>query len=107
MTVGRWMLVAASTLLAGSVLAAGRPSREEIEADRAAAFAEADADGSGTLSLEEFKTFHTLMKARMAARHFQKADANGDGVLTLEELAAAGPPCGRHGRGRSRGTETP
>ena len=98
----KWILAAALALFAVPALAAaGRPSREQITADRAAAFAQADADGDGTLSPAEFETFHQLMKAKMAQSWFAHADANGDGKVTLEELDAARAPHGCHGGGRA------
>ncbi|MBI4518567.1 MAG: EF-hand domain-containing protein [Deltaproteobacteria bacterium] len=49
-------------------------------------FAQADADGSGTLSLSEFKTFESLIRDKMTEQHFNHLDTNGDGVLGLDEL---------------------
>ena len=43
-------------------------------------FALMDADGDGTVSLQEFQTAHE--------RIFKAMDANKDGVLTLEEVQA-------------------
>jgi hypothetical protein len=75
--------------------------RAEMNAKRAAIFAQADVDGDGALTPDEFATFHTLMKNAMEADRFTRADADGNGKVTLEELQAAGPhhfpggPCGR------------
>jgi hypothetical protein len=91
------MLAAALVLFAAPVLAGpGRPSREQIAADVAAVFAQADADGDGALTATEFETFQQLMRARMAQHRFARADANGDGKVTLAELQAARP---HHGCG--------
>ena len=93
-----WMLAAALAFSAAPVLAGGgHPSREEFAADRAAAFAQADADGSGGLTRAEFQTFKQLMKATMEERMFTRADADGNGEVTLSELQAARPPHGHCG----------
>jgi hypothetical protein len=93
----KWMLAVGSVLFAAAALAGpGRPSREEMAADRAAAFAQADVDGDGALSPAEFETFHQLMRARMGQRWFARADTNGDGKVTLAELDAARPAGGCH-----------
>jgi hypothetical protein len=68
----------------------------EFAAARDQAFAQADADGSGALSAEEFATFHELMKVKLAALRFARIDANGDGQVSAEELADARPR-GCHG----------
>src|SRR5436309_6937470 len=92
------ILAAALALSAAPALAAGgRPSREEFQADAAAAFAQADADGSGGLTRAEFQTFKQLMKAKMEERMFTRADADGNGEVTLSELEAARPPHGHCG----------
>lgn len=81
--------------LAGSALALDREGRREAGE---AAFAEADADGSGTLDLDEFRTFHELLRARRLAYRFERADADDDGAVTLDELETAAPR--RHHRRR-------
>ena len=93
----------AMVLTAAPVLAADLRDqlRAEMNAKRAAIFAQADVDGDGALTPEEFANFHTLMKKAMEADRFTRADADGNGKVTLEELQAAGPhhfpggPCGR------------
>ena len=91
------ILAAALALSAAPVLAGGRPTPEEFQADAAAAFAQADADGSGGLTRAEFPTFKQLMKAKMEERMFTRADADGNGEVTLSELQAARPPHGHCG----------
>ena len=87
-----WLLAAALALAAAPALAGpGRPSPEQIAADKAAAFAQADANGDGVLSPAEFATFMQLMKAKFAERRFAAMDTNGDGKLSLEEIQAAQP----------------
>lgn len=65
--------------------------REAMRALAQESFTAADADGNGSLSPEEFQTFHEIMRAKMAQQRFQRADANGDGAVTLDELEAAAP----------------
>jgi hypothetical protein len=91
MKIGRWLLMGAMLLFPVQMFAQGPPSPAEIEAERAALFAQADADGSGTLSLDEFKAFESLVRDKMAEHHFAHVDANGDGVVSLQELQADGP----------------
>jgi len=98
-----WTLVAALALLAAPAFAgSGRPTPDEITADKAALFKQADVDGDGALSPAEFETFRQLVRAKMAERMFARADANGDGKLTLDEIQAARPHGGcHHGKGQS------
>ena len=74
----------------------GPPSEEEMTTQQAAIFAEADADKSKTLSLNEFAMFIKLFEATRAERHFKCLDTNGDGQVSSDELAAHRPPHGRH-----------
>jgi Ca2+-binding EF-hand superfamily protein len=48
-------------------------------------FEEADANGDGKLSLEEFKT----AREEKLEQRFKKTDADGDGFVTKEEMKAA------------------
>ncbi len=91
MTLGRWFLMGAVLTLAGPLVAQSPPSPAEIEAERAALFVQADADGNGALSLGEFKTFESLMRDKMTEHHFNHLDTNGDGSVSLEELQADRP----------------
>jgi len=103
MKIGRWIILCGTMLLAPSwVLAFGPPDPAEIDAERAALFAKADEDGNGALSLDEFKTFESLFRDRMAERHFNHVDANGDDAVSLDELQASGPPRGPRHRGWGR-----
>jgi hypothetical protein len=90
----RW-LATALALLGATVATAGPwPDKATRDATQAEVFAQADADGNGTLSAEELTTFHTLMRQRMQAAFITRADSNGDGQLSLDELQAARPPHG-------------
>jgi hypothetical protein len=92
MRIGRYLLMGTLLLFPGAMLAQSPPSPAEMEAERAALFSQADADGNGTLSLEEFKTFESLVHDKMVERHFNQLDTNGDGGVSLEELQADRPP---------------
>lgn len=101
MNAGRWLLMGA--LLVPLPLAAqGPPDLAEMEAERAALFAQADADGNGSLTLDEFRTFESLFRDKRAERHFTRLDGDGDGVVSLDELQAGGPGK-RPGRGHRHG----
>ena len=102
MKISRWILCGTMVLTPGWALGFGPPSPAEMDAKRAALFAEADFDGNGALSLDEFKTFESLFRDRMVEQHFNHIDANGDDAVSLEELQASGPPPGpgHHGPGR-------
>lgn len=91
MKIDRWLLMGTMLLLSGRVLAQNPPSPAEINAERAALLAQADADGNGTLSADEFKTFESLVRDKMAERHFTHLDTNGDGAVSLEELQGDHP----------------
>ena len=115
MTFARWLLIGAVLTLAAPLFAQGPPSPQEMEAAQAATFDEADADGNGMLSLEEFKTFESLLRQKMAQhfkearpdgaapprlpamdpeQHFKQLDTNGDGAVSLDELQAERPRFG-------------
>ena len=102
MKIGRWILCGTMLLAPSWGLAFDPPNPAEIDAERAALFAEVDADRNGALSLDEFKTFESLFRDRMAERHFKDVDANGDEAVSLDELQAFGPPRGpgHHRQGR-------
>jgi len=91
MKLGRCFLIGTVLTLAAPLSAQSPPSPAEIEAERAALFTQADADGNGVLSVSEFKTFESLMRDKMTEHHFNHLDANGDGAVSLEELQADHP----------------
>ena len=93
MTTPRRLLFASMALLGAAVLpAAGRANQADFTAARDQAFTQADADGNGVLSPDEFAAFHDAMRRALEAKHFAKIDTNGDGVISHDELAAARPP---------------
>ena len=73
--------------------------RADFAAAKDAAFAEADADGDGKLTADEFARFDVLLHQKVEALHFAKLDTNGDGFVSKDELAA-GPVKGAGGLGR-------
>ena len=94
----RWIagaLVLAGATVVGAQNAPDQTGREQRQAARAQAFAQADADGNGALSPQEFETFKTLMSQLHKQDWFGRADANGDGQVTMDELRAA--HMGKHG----------
>jgi hypothetical protein len=96
MKTSRWLLIGTMLLFPTQILAQGPPSKAEFEAERAALFTQADADGNGALSFDEFETFHSLVREKKAEHRFNHLDANGDGSVSLEELQAGRPgpgPC--------------
>ena len=85
-----WLLAAGVLFFAGPALACDRAQmREQLEADRTAAFEEADEDADGALSRNEFDAFREQIEARRADAHFSLVDADADDLLTEEELASA------------------
>ncbi|MFW8595040.1 calcium-binding protein [Cribrihabitans neustonicus] len=54
----------------------------------ATALQEYDADGSGSLSLAEFETFHSALIREQMVDRFQHLDADGDGAVTEAEISA-------------------
>ena len=102
MRLATWTLGAAAlAALAAPVLAHDGARRAEFAAARDAAFKQADANGDGTLTPEEFQTFEQLLHQSMAAQHFSHLDTNGDGVVSADELAAFPGP-GPHGGCRGK-----
>ncbi len=84
------IVIGAMWVLNGTAIA-GTDRRAEMTAARDAAFVQADADKSGTLSPAEFTKFHELVRQQMEAARFKHLDTNGDGALSKEELDAGRP----------------
>jgi hypothetical protein len=97
------MATLAGLVLSGAALAhGGGPGSEEFEAAKSAAFAEADTDGDGKLTLAEFTTFHELLREKLDATRFAALDTDGDGAVSEAELDA-GKPAGKAFRRSRRG----
>ena len=84
-------LFASLCLLSTSLLLPSLHSQENLREERLAEFLKkapaSDANGDGTLTLEEWQAFMTKRNQEMLKR-FPQADANEDGTLTREELQA-------------------
>src|SRR5438876_9074425 len=89
------MAVLAGFALGGSAPAASGSVSGDFAAAEAAAFTEADANGDGKLTPEEFASYGALLRQKLDALRFARLDANGDGALTQDELNAGRPgACG-------------
>jgi len=66
----------------------GTVTPEELRTGLLDALKTYDADGNGTLSLDEFETMHTAHIRETTVDRFQAFDADGDGQITAEEMAA-------------------
>ncbi len=74
----------------------GEISQAEVDAYRAARFAEMDSDGDGLVSQEEATAYREQKRAERRARRgqsgFDRLDVNGDGYLSLDEIDARPGP---------------
>lgn len=74
----------------------GAITKAEVEAAKAAKFAEADANGDGSLTMAELEAFKEAERTRrmeaMKQRMFEKSDTNGDGAISLDEFESRGAP---------------
>ncbi|KNG95029.1 hypothetical protein ATO11_03930 [Pseudaestuariivita atlantica] len=66
----------------------GTVTPEELRAGFLDALKTYDADGNGSLSLDEFDTMHAAHIRATTVDRFQAFDADGDGQVTAEEIAA-------------------
>ena len=66
----------------------GTVTPEELRTGLLDALKTYDADGNGTLSLDEFETMHAAHIRETTVDRFQAFDADGDGQVTAEEIAA-------------------
>ena len=82
--------------LGGEPAHADADRRAAFEAAANAAFHEADADGSGELSVAEFVNFHEILRAKLAGLRFAQLDTDGSGGVSQAELAAGRPGPGGH-----------
>jgi Ca2+-binding EF-hand superfamily protein len=82
-------LAGALILAAAPVLAhGGHGCGQALQAEVPALFAQADADGDGSLTADEFKVFKQLLAEKRTQLMFQRIDTNGDGKVTLDEINA-------------------
>ena len=69
-----------------------RPEKSEIKKGLEAAFKNADTENNGSLTLAEFKAFHTEMNKKREANKpseeemFKEIDTDSNGVVTSEEM---------------------
>jgi hypothetical protein len=76
MKVSVFVAAAVMTLAAAPVFAHGGPGcGQTLEAELPGLFAQADASGDGSLTLDEFKTFKQLVAEKRTELMFQKLDA--------------------------------
>jgi Ca2+-binding EF-hand superfamily protein len=66
----------------------GSVTVEELEAHRAARFTALDADGNGTVSRQEFIDHAAAQAGERAGTIFDRFDADGDGTLTRDAIEA-------------------
>ena len=66
----------------------GTVTPEEMRGMMKSRMAEHDANGDGSLSIDEFEALHNTMMRGMMVDRFQHLDADGDGAVTSEEMMA-------------------
>ena len=88
------MALLAGFALAGVAVADPGSAFRDLAAAEAAAFAEADANGDGKLTWEEFADYGTLLRQKLDALRFARLDTDGDGAVTEEELNMGRPAGG-------------
>ena len=64
----------------------GKLTQEELDAFVTAKVDGGDADGDGTITLEEFRTIYLDLMSRQIVDRFQALDEDGDGRITSEEV---------------------
>jgi hypothetical protein len=65
----------------------GKLTQAEIDAGQKAKFAEANKDGQGGVSIQEFEPFFWAQHREMMVRAFQMLDSDGDGQVTEAEIS--------------------
>ena len=61
---------------------------EEMRARLQATLKDYDADGNGSLSIDEFETYHSALIREKMVNRFQHLDADGNGAVTEQEMTA-------------------
>ncbi|WP_027258007.1 EF-hand domain-containing protein [Leisingera aquimarina] len=74
-----------SAMMDRQMLGMGKPGMlaEKLQS----ALKEYDTDSNGTLSIDEFETFHSAMIREQMVDRFQHLDADGNGAVTEEEIS--------------------
>ncbi|MCB4455026.1 MULTISPECIES: EF-hand domain-containing protein [unclassified Leisingera] len=75
-----------SAMMDRQMLGMGKPGMlaEKLQS----ALKEYDADSNGTLSIDEFESFHSAIIREQMVDRFQHLDADGNGAVTEEEISA-------------------
>lgn len=66
----------------------GTVSREETQEHFRSMLAVADKDSNGSISIEEFEAFHSMMMQGRMVDRFQHLDSDGNGEITESEMTA-------------------
>jgi len=91
------LLAGAIALSASPILAHG--FGKDMAANLPDLFAQADSNGDGKLTLDEYRNLQALIAAKRTETRFQKLDADGSGAVTLDEIQAAMAAHADHHRG--------
>jgi hypothetical protein len=92
----------------------GATTPEDMRARLQAALSDYDADGNGSLSIDEYETYHSALIRENMVDRFQHLDADGDGAITGQEIIAPADQMARmkvthqrmHGEGSDAAIET-
>jgi len=85
---------ARTLLLAGAIALSATPILahgfgRQMAADLPDLFTQADSNGDGKLTLDEYRNLQALIAAKRTESRFQRLDADGSGTVTLDEIQAA------------------
>ena len=95
---------ARTLLLAGAIALSASPIfahgfGKDMAANLPDLFTQADSNGDGKLTLDEYKNLRTLIAEKRTEARFQKLDTAGTGAVTLDEMQAAIAAHAGHHRG--------